>query len=475
MFSFDFQIPHFSVIFGVFYTLALVCAARAILSSRTPQGATAWVVGLLGFPLLSVPLFLLFGRSRFHGYTKAWLELDKKLGEQMGLFRRSLAKWETGAPFMHGLLAPDAQVGFTRGNKIELLVNADQAYPRMLDDLRRARHSILFQFYIFRSDATAQEFVSLLIERARSGVQVSFLYDEIGCKISESLIRKMKLAGIEVETFNTRRGIGNRLQINFRNHRKIIAIDGKVAYVGGLNIGDEYLGKLKKFGSWRDTHVRLQGPSVIAAQIAFAKDWFWATEQLPEAQWEIQKSSETDHEVMVLHTGPTGENKLASLNLLALIQAATKRIWIANAYFVPPESLMDALILASAKGVEVRLLVPDRSDNQVVRLASEVAQETLLRTKVKVYKYTRGFMHQKVLLIDDQLAMVGSTNLDFRSMFINFEISAQSLAPEFVSDVEKMLRRDYESSFELPADYFQKYGVLKRLIRRAAHLLAPIL
>ncbi len=460
-----------------FYGAGIICAAKAILQSRTPQGSAAWVMSLLSFPMLSVPLFLIFGRSKFEGYNTRRRLLDesvmKKL-ESLKAIDPAFMEGEGETKIISAVISSkNRQPGFTRKNSIRLLVNAEETYGAMLAAMEKAQKYIILQSYIFRCDEIGNRFVDVMIRKAKEGVRVSFINDQIGVKVPKALVKKLCDGGVETGCFNNSNGKG-RLQINFRNHRKILVVDGAVAYVGGHNIGDDYLGKWKIYGPWRDTHVELKGPSVIAAQLAAAKDWYCVKEKIIEADWKVQTHAD-DATVMVLHTGPADEKHACLLSHIAIINSASERLWIANPYFVPPESLMHAILLASLRGVDVRVLVPAYSDARSVMLASEVYQKILLEHGVKVYRYDKGFLHQKAMVVDESYAVVGSANFDCRSMFINFEISVICTQKEFVTQVGEMLLKDYAYSEELNLAEFKNAPLLRKITTRGANLMAPIL
>ncbi len=471
-FSHPFQLTYIVIS----YVLGLICAGHAIMNSRTPQGATAWVLFLISFPLISVPLFLIFGRSRFKGYNTKRKILNYKVQEQFDQLKPIEADYIPKSDEIHMInstISSGNQPGFTKNNSIELLINGIDTFEGMLADLEKAQNYIVFQVYIFRCDEVGMKFAEVLIRKAKAGVRVTFLNDEIGAKLSKELVRDFTQAGVKLAPFNSSNGRG-RLQINFRNHRKIIVVDGKVGYVGGHNIGREYLGKSTYFGPWRDTHVRLQGPSVIAAQLACAKDWYCCHETKLDADWKIHLP-ESDSNVMVLHTGPADDKQTCLLAHIALINSAKKKVWIANAYIVPPESLLDALILASLRGVDVRVIFPVRSDALSVRLASMVYKERMLEHGIKVYSYMAGFLHQKTMVIDELFGCVGSANLDCRSMFINFEISVVSTESAFIQNMSQMFENDFNHSQELHLAEFKKLSLFKKISMRGANLLAPVL
>ena len=468
--------PIFSLTILFFYVLGFLCAALAILRSRTPQGATAWVVGLVTMPFFTVPLFIIFGRSKFLGYAHRRKIQDKKISRKLCAMQNALIADEIAPteihPLMHSLVML-CRPGFTSHNKVKVLIDAKKVYAAMIYDLENAQKYIIFQFYIFRPDAVGKMFAEILMRKARQGVKVNFLYDEIGSEIPAQFIKDLRSAGINVCHFNSLRGKG-RFQVNFRNHRKILIVDGQTAFIGGLNIGDDYLGHSPKLGPWRDTHVRIEGPSVIATQMIHAKDWHWSQQEDLVADWRIQPAL-GDANILVLPSGPADEKKICLLAHIAMVNSAQKRLWIANPYFIPPESLLDAILLAALRGVDVRFILPSYSDTWIVMLASEVYISRLLDHGVIVFRYKTAFMHQKVILVDNLFAAVGSANLDFRSMFINFEITIIGQEIKFVHDVEAMLLDDFKQCKEIPWDEYKNMSLFKKISTRAANLVAPVL
>lgn len=458
------------------YVIGIICAAMAILRSRTPQGATAWVMSLLSFPFISVPAYLCFGRNKFEGYNTKRRILDQKVQkefQELNALKDEDVHLSDEMTIICKTIATTNQPGFTKKNKVKLLVNSEQAFPEILEAINNAKEYIIFQFYLVRPDDTGMMFLHALMNKAREGVNVTFMNDAIGVMIPGNVIKELEEAGVEVGTFNesTKKG---KLQINFRNHRKIVVVDGEVAFLGGLNIGDEYAGLVEKYGPWRDTNVRIEGPSVIAAQLACAKDWYCIHQRPLKANWDI-KRTHGHSSVMVLHTGPADDKHACLLSYISLINSATKRLWIANAYYVPPESLMDAILLASLRGVDVRVLLPGYSDAKFVMMASKVYQKKLIQHGVKVYRYHRGFLHQKVFIVDDTFSVVGSANFDCRSMFINFEVSMITTDRKFNKDCAKMLFDDFLVSEEVRPQEFEDLPLIQKIATRGANLLAPIL
>ena len=338
------------------------------------------------------------------------------------------------------------------GNAVELLVDGNATFDSILAGIDAARVYILFQFFIIKDDEIGRRVKDRLIARAQDGVRIWLLYDELGSyALPESYIEELLAAGIEVSAFNTRKGPGNRFQVNFRNHRKVVVTDGRVAWIGGHNVGDEYLGRDPEFGHWRDTHVRIEGPAALGAQLSFVEDWHWAMDELLTLSWSPQASAGGETEVLIMPTGPADELESASLMFTHAINNASERIWITSPYFVPDRGVLSALQLAGLRGVDVRILIPDMPDHYLVYLAAFSYLEDAGRTGVRFFRYTDGFLHQKVMLIDDRMATIGTANFDNRSFRLNFEITAAIAGnPGFTEDVEAMLENDFAHAREVP-------------------------
>ncbi len=281
----------------LFHVMGFTSSIHAVMSTRTSQGAIAWAVTLNTFPYLAVPAYWVFGRSKFHGYVVARRNKDdrndrieREVIETVAPYRVPDADRVEAAIAAEGLAA----MPVLRGNGVELLIDGDATFKSILAGIDQAKEYVLVQFYIVHDDGLGRALKDHLIAKAKEGLRVYFLYDEIGSHaLPHSYKQELRDAGVEINEFNTRKGSRNRFQLNFRNHRKIVVTDGRVAWIGGHNVGDEYLGKDPKFGHWRDTHVRIEGPAVLKAQVSFMEDWFWATDTLPNLNWDGSTRSPT--------------------------------------------------------------------------------------------------------------------------------------------------------------------------------------
>jgi cardiolipin synthase len=309
------------------------------------------------------------------------------------------------------------------------------------------------------------------------------LYDELGShKLPAAYVNELRKHRVLIYPFNTTQGSRYRFRLNFRNHRKIVVVDGRVAYVGGHNVGDEYLGKDPKLSPWRDTHVMVRGPVVQFVQVSFVEDWLWAVGSTPdwdegepyELNWRPQKAPEGDTLALCLPTGPADDLETCTLFFLHAINSARDRLWIVSPYFVPDEQLMSALQLAAMRGVDVRILIPKNPDQKLVYYSSFSYLEEAEKAGVRIYRYQPGFLHQKVMLVDDRAAAIGTANFDNRSMRLNFEVTMLLVDEEFAREVEAMLKADFAAGRLTSATDYTKSPWLFRLAVRVARLLAPV-
>ena len=468
----------YSVATIIVHGLGIISAAHAVMVVRSSRGAIAWGISLITFPWLAIPLYWILGKNEFKEYAEA---LQKAYSEKHNLVSQAY-----GAILEHKAVLPDnlatieklvekfTPLPFTTDNEIELLIDGQQTYPAMLQAIAKAQDYILLQSYIINSDRIGNEFKQALIERAKQGVKIYFLYDKIGSrKLSRGYLKSLQQHGINVCGFGSTRRKGNRFRINFRNHRKILIIDGRVAFMGGLNIGDEYLGKNPRFGAWRDTHLKLKGAAAQCLQSVFLGDWYWVTRTIPQVNWQVTPKG--DRTALILPTSPADELDNCNLFWLSLIERSQTRLWIASPYFVPNTSILNALKLAALRGVDVRIILPSRADHLSAYLCSFSFYQDLKDVGIKLYRYRAGFMHQKVILVDRDLAGIGTVNLDNRSIFLNFEVMTFAIEEEFIYSVEKMLQQDLSLSILVDLDRYQKQPVWFKLAARVSRLLAPIL
>jgi len=363
------------------------------------------------------------------------------------------------------------------GDRLDLLIDGEATFDSILSAVAGAERCIYLQFYIMREDTLGLRLLEALAARAAEGIEVCFLLDSLGCfSMGTQVMGKWRQRGIQMVTFCAVSGWRDRWRLNFRNHRKIVVVDGQIGFVGGHNVGDEYLGHDAKYGRWRDTHVRVDGPTALQLQMVFLADWFFATGEKLEAPWEARPQPSPEKQfALVLASGPADEYERCTFFFLSVIAMAKKRLWIASPYFVPDEAVIQALQLAAIRGVEIRILVPLKADELLVWLASLALLTELIHPKIHIHRYSGGFLHQKVLVVDDDFAAVGSANFDNRSFRLNFEVTLAVSGEDFAGQVAAMLERDFQESEEVGHDDYACRPLHIKVGAKIARLLAPIL
>ncbi|WP_179598132.1 cardiolipin synthase [Neobacillus driksii] len=476
---------------GIFGFLSLLITLSVIfigfvifLENRHPTQTITWLVVLGSFPLVGFFFYLLFGRNyrKEKMYRKKYFldkqafltvegENDPRSEEKLGLMAEHQARLFTLAQKLG-----NSPISFDTATKV--LTNGEETFHHILEQLNKARHHIHIEYYIVRDDRIGQEIKEILINQAAQGVKVRFLYDAVGSwKLSKKYIDDLKNAGIETVCFGPVKLPFLNNKFNFRNHRKIIVIDGMIGFVGGLNIGDEYLGRNDTYGFWRDTHLMLRGEAVRSLQLIFLQDWYYMTNHsFLTAEYLSPQIDEKNHGgVQLIAGGPDNEWSVIKNIFFSMITSAKVSVWIASPYFIPDEDIFSALKVAALSGIDVRLLVPNRPDKRIVFHASRSYFPELLEAGVKVYEYERGFMHSKIVIVDHELASIGTSNMDMRSFHLNFEVNAflfrtkstQKLVAEYINDLEYAKQLDLTS--------FRKRHIGLRLIESTARLLSPLL
>ncbi len=458
-----------------FQIAGIYFAIKAVMISRTPQASIAWGMALVIFPYLAIPLFLIFGESKFSGYTMAGTGKVPALDAALKRVQKGIAEFSTEFPLKYRdadqLASQLRGLPVVWGNSTTLLVDGEQAFPAIFEALEAAQEYVVVQFFIIHDDDLGKELKKRLMAAAQRGVRCWVLFDKVGSKgLPGSYAAELRRAGVEVQAFVTNRQFGRRFQQNFRNHRKLVLVDGRIAFIGGLNIGDEYRG-LGPLGAWRDTHLRIVGPAAVAFQVSFLEDWYYLTKTVPELPVDPAKSG--DEDILLFASGPAEPWGIAAAVYCEIIHDVRERLWIASPYFVPDPMLRGALAHAALRGVDVRIILPQGIDHLLPWLSAFSYYPQMLAAGVKIWRYQPGFMHQKVLLADDDLAIVGSVNTDYRSFMLNFELAAAVHDAGFAREVEKMFGADFARSKREDLAKFENGSFWFRLKCRLAALMSP--
>ena len=479
MFSFSLEeLTLIGLFLAVLEITGIGLAIHAILNARTSQGAIAWALFLITAPYLALPLYAFFGRRKLEGYVQSCRRDDLSIRQTMLYLEAQCRPFQTKltaraslGQFMEKL----SGMVFTGSNAVDLLVNGNATFEAIFTTIDQAREYVLVEFFIVRNDEIGRELQQRLLARQRAGVQVYFLYDSIGSyALPQSYRQELIAAGAIIHAFGSPKRFKNRFHLNFRNHRKIVVVDGKIGFAGGHNVGNEYLGKSKRFGAWRDTHLKLNGPAVLGLQAVFLENWFLVTGEIPEMNW-VPESKASGTNVLVVPSGPSDELETCSLFFVQMLNIAKERAWITSPYFVPNEAVLEALIIAALRGVDIRVMIPEKPDKLTVWYAAFAYMKEAQTAGVRFYRYRKGFLHQKVMLVDDDLAVVGTANLDNRSFRLNFEFSVLVSDRSFATQIAQMLTIDFNECHLVTREETTTQSLPARVAIAGSRLLSPIL
>ena len=480
----------------VFIAYALVITGFVVLERRRPASTLAWIFALVFLPFLGLAAYLLVGRRRVQRRLRLrerrWI---RPIDATRRLLTMNACPDDLPSP-QRGLVQlalSTAAAPLRRTDRVQIYERPADAFAAMEAAIRGAQRTIFAEFYIWRDDATGRRWIDLLCERARAGVEVRLLYDDFGALGASRLFRRLVDAGGAVVPFAPLR-LRVRLRrtnVNFRNHRKILTIDGERGFTGGLNIGDEYLGAASR--PWDDLQVGVEGDAVIGLEAIFLEDWLVATGEsvgldpgdpaiarrlgLTDLFDRTERGS-TGPLVQIIPSGPDlRSTQTIAAQFTAAIGVAQRRCWIATPYFVPDEPLMLALVSAAWRGVDVRVLVPSpqSNDSRLVSWAARSYYDELMAASVQIYEYQAGMLHAKFLVIDDQVAAIGSANMDIRSFYLNYEVTAMFYDRGVADQLAAIFRDHLRRAVEIRPVHRSRLALRQRLGEAAARLLSPLL
>jgi len=469
--------------------LNFILALTVIFMERRSASTTwAWLMVLFFIPLFGFILYLVLGQKlrkrklskllgASHRIIEDTIERQRLIIQEGGLVYSdpAIAKYQD---MIYMNLQTDYAL-FTTDNAVDIYTNGNKKFDKLLQDIEAAVSHIHLEYYIVRDDELGRRLVHALTAKAKQGVQIRFLYDHIGSSnLTRRFFRGLRAAGGRATAFFPSRIPYVNLKINYRNHRKLVIIDGKIGYIGGFNIGDEYLGLNKHFGNWRDTHLRVRGSAVLQMQAQFLMDWNLANSEkveLGEDFFPQFESSFGNIGMQVVASGPDSEYQNIKDAYIKMIYSAKDIICMQTPYFIPDESLMTALKIASASGVDVRIMLPKKRDHFFVYWATHSYLEELLANGVKCYLYEDGFLHAKTLIIDRKIASVGTANLDIRSFKLNFEMNAFIYDTKTTEELYSLFEEDMQHSLLLTKELYNSRPLLNRLKESISRLLSPIL
>ena len=465
------------VVYTIYAITILGTIVIIITENRNPVKSLAWVLVLAFLPIVGLVFYIFFGQN-FKAKRMVSRRIKRKLRKRDyhsivnidSLPLNEESKQEIR--LCHSLCS----VPYYSGSHVKIFTSGEDKFKHYLQDLEIAQEYIHIQYYIFEDDKLGNRVKEDLLRCARRGIQIRILYDDVGCwSVKKRFFKEMQDAGIAVRPFLEITFPQLASRINYRNHRKITVIDGKIGYIGGMNIADRYV-EGTKWGTWRDTHLRIEGPAVRGLQLLFAVDWSYeCKEVLSDSRFFPPVADKGKSGIQIAPGGPIGEWSNIAMLFLKAITNAKKNVYIQTPYFLPTESLVKALQTAALAKVDVRLMIPERSDSTVLRFASFSYITEMLRAGVKVYFYQPGILHSKTIIIDDELCSVGSTNFDFRSFEHNFEANAFIYDREVNSEMKRIFLEDQQQCRRIIQHYWRHRPLYQKGIESIMRLLSPVL
>lgn len=476
----DFAFDPLTLLGGYLITLPLIRWV-VLTKKRQPMSTVAWILAIILLPYLGGVLFLFFGINRVERRRETKKAARRNVAVHLPSF---VDRHDSNSPPLneaqtHLMLLAQRVSGTvpTPGNGIEVLADTNLTLRRIELAIQEARESVHLEYYIWRPDKTGTRLRDLLVEKARAGVKVRFLYDGFGSLfLRRGFLKPMRDAGVSLATFLPGQSLRERWSINLRSHRKIVVADGQIGFTGGMNIGDEYLGRNKKFGYWRDTHLEMRGPTVLQLQRVFAEDWYYATgEELTHLQGFPQPAEAGDVFAQVVSGGPDAEADAFHSLLFSAINEAREKVTLATSYFVPTDPLVMALETAALRGVRVRLLVAGKSAHYWTVLAGRSYYDTLLSAGVEIHEYKRGILHSKTLTIDGCWSLVGTPNFDARSLLLNFEVGVAMYDPRIAAQLEQQFEHDLQHARTIRPEHWNMRPLRQVFAENVCRLFSPIM
>jgi len=466
-------------------TLAVVVVQMAtvlVIEHRHPAKAVAWLMVLLVLPIVGFIVYIFVAKEyeqrRKVRHQQIPFTLQQRLRSPSSCATSESDVTQSISSRFATLLQNTSGFPVTCRNRSTILNDGVETYDAILAAMRQAKSHIHISFYIFRHDASGQRFKNVMLEKARKGVRIRFMYDGVGSMdLDRGFIDELKDAGVECHCFLPPIIAFLDKRLNYRNHRKIVIVDGVVGYLGGINIGDEYIGKDKKMGYWRDMHIQLEGDAVYPLQHIFLHDWEKVSGKplLECDHYYPDHTCDGEEHVQLIPGGPDMREHAIFYLYFSAACLAVKKLWIATPYFIPDRAMIRALSAAALSGVDVRVMLPEKSDSRIVRSASLSYLEELMDVNVKFYFYRKGFMHSKLIIIDDELASIGTANLDMRSFFSNFELNALLYDQTKVQELTDLYANDLTYCEEITRASIERRSLFQKGSEVVCRLLSSLL
>ncbi|MBC2845872.1 cardiolipin synthase [Winogradskyella flava] len=472
------------ILIGLNYVLALSAVITILLKKLNPTKTLSYIIGLLVFPFVGLIVYYLFGQE----YRKSKIfsrknvlnqSVVKKIQEQLELDSPEIDKVDNlldEKSKLIPLLYNSLKSKLTINNEVKLIKDGDFKFELLLEDIKNAKHHIHMEYFIIKDDKIGTKLLKLLCDRAQDGVEVRIIIDDVGSSISSRMKRQLKDAGVEMFSFMPVLFSKFTGKMNYRDHRKIIVIDGTIGYVGGINISDSYV-NANNDRYWRDTHIRILGEGVKPLQILFFTSWDFASEEELNISgvYFPEHGCKAKTPLQIAASGPdTDWSNIMEAIFVAITNAETS-IYITTPYFIPNDEIITALQVAARSNLDVKVIVPKDSDSWVAEYATNSYLEQLLEAGVEVYQYTKGFVHAKTMVVDNVFGTVGTANLDYRSFNINFEVNALVYDRNFSKELTALFNKDLEDSKKIEYEKWKNRAKTTKFIEAIARLAAPLL
>lgn len=478
-----------TVLISLFYILFLIFVCIQIVITINYSGkALAYLLFAIFIPVIGIVFYLTFGINYWkkRKYNKKTLQdgqiLDNLKNGIVHYNQSSISRLAESVQQnseLASMLMRDLGSPLTKNNKVTLLKNGEEKFPNLLEAIRNATHHIHIEYYIYEYDTIGTEIIELLIQKAKEGVEVRLIYDDFGSPtIKKPTEKRMRDAGAKVSPFHKVRFYLLANRFNYRNHRKIVVIDGQTAFVGGINVSDKYINNNNNKLFWRDTHLRIDGPAVYYLQYLFISDWKFCSDEELEAKetyFKVPKKADEDSVVQIAASGPDSILPSILYSILQAIYLAKKEILITTPYFIPGDGIINALNVAALSGLSVKLLVPGVSDSKIVNAASKSYYAKLLQAGVEIYFYKKGFVHAKTMVADSMLTIIGTANMDYRSFEFNFEVNALIYDQEVAKEMRKTFFEDLKDAEQVDKKAWLSRPWYIQLPEKIARLFSPVL
>lgn len=466
------------IVFNIIYGGAIIgTIAIILLDNRNPVKTMTWILILLFLPLVGLVFYFFFGRT-----TRKEKIISKK--SYSNLLEKPIAKFHAQELFdvpakynrLIRLMFNTNQALLFDCNQVEIYTDGYSKLQSLIRELYKARKHIHLQYYIFTNDAVGRLVRDVLIDKAKEGVEIRVIYDDVGCwEVPNSFYEEMRDAGIEVKSFLKVRFPLFTSKVNYRNHRKVVVIDGCVGFIGGMNLAERYL-KGFSWGGWRDTHLLIRGKAVYGLQTSFLLDWYFVDQTLLTSSTFFPAIDIPQGAIgQIVTSNPVGDWGEIMQGLVMAIANSQKYFYIQTPYFLPTETVLAALQIAALSGVDVRLMIPERADNKLTHWASRSYLKDVLKAGVKVYFYQKGFLHSKLMVSDDALSTIGSTNMDFRSFEHNFEVNAFFYDEAIALKMKEIFVSDQRHCKQVFLKQWVKRPIHRRFVESIVRLLSPLL